>query len=400
LSQKLQDWSNPKFVTGRYGVGFTKPGTFYNTVTVPGDKGKDHLLLSVGHRGPPYSQGGPFHVVHEATRYLDAEIPLTQNWIYWYEGKYRLLNIPGVLPAVEDPWTSLWSQGATSINRARPGGAEAGLGQFLVELRELPRSLAGSWTQVKDGFLANQRPRKSTGSRIGSAHLGVNFGLLPVIRDLQNAYRLSVHLEKRLNQLRRDNGKRVRRRVTVLNDVDTTTTVTVGGSNIAPTNLIVTNPPQVLTTTQLTSTRSWFSGSFRYYIPEVETLRWTGEAISALYGTKLTPELLWEVIPWSWLIDWFTNVGDVIANFSANAAGDLTLEYGYQMYERINRLGHDCKFTIKTNAGPKTLTSGVVRENIVRARGGASPFGFSITPTDLSSRQLGILTALGVSRWG
>jgi hypothetical protein len=207
-------------------------------------------------------------------------------------------------------------------------------------------------------------------------------------------------LEKRLNQLRRDNGKRVRRRVTVLNDVDTTTTVTVGGSNIAPTNLIVTNPPQVLTTTQLTSTRSWFSGSFRYYIPEVETLRWTGEAISALYGTKLTPELLWEVIPWSWLIDWFTNVGDVIANFSANAAGDLTLEYGYQMYERINRLGHDCKFTIKTNAGPKTLTSGVVRENIVRARGGASPFGFSITPTDLSSRQLGILTALGVSRWG
>jgi hypothetical protein len=107
------------------------------------------------------------------------------------------------------------------------------------------------------------------------------------------------------------------------------------------------------------------------------------------------------MLPFSWLVDWFTNVGDVVSNVST-LGSSLQLAYGYIMVEdRWQR-------TVEGDYGPddyylRTGTS--VRENIKssvthyrKRRLKASPFGFTVSFQDLSMGQKAILTALGLSR--
>jgi hypothetical protein len=37
-------------------------------------------------------------------------------------------------------------------------------------------------------------------------------------------------------------------------------------------------------------------------------------AIKAVLGYRLDPQTLYEIMPWSWLIDYFTNLGDIVAS--------------------------------------------------------------------------------------
>ena len=114
-----------------------------------------------------------------------------------------------------------------------------------------------------------------------------------------------------------------------------------------------------------------------------------------MYGLTLTPEVVWNIIPWSWLIDWFTNVGDVIANVDNGIAENLVAKYAYIMgetrYEWVATSTFNC-ITGGTHA--MSHVSNLERKK----RGAAEPFGFGMTKDLLSKRQVSILGALGLSR--
>jgi hypothetical protein len=148
----------------------------------------------------------------------------------------------------------------------------------------------------------------------------------------------------------------------------------------------------VITTTY---TDEWFEASFRYWIPDIGSPNWTKRATAALFGISPTPSLLWEVLPWSWLSDWFGNVGDVLANLSQNAAENLVAKYAYYMASSETRIYVSDTTYLTGNLQVSASAISIARS---KYRTAASPFGFGLTSASLTAKQASILGALGISR--
>jgi hypothetical protein len=141
--------------------------------------------------------------------------------------------------------------------------------------------------------------------------------------------------------------------------------------------------------------RKWFEAEYIYHLPTGgstnDKFRRYGAYARKLYGVRLTPEVLWNLSPWSWAADWFSNVGDVMTNISNIGSDGLVLRNGYMMC-------HTAKVTIDHGtAFGVTQTS--VRTQEWKQRRGATPYGFGISYDSLSNRQKAIIAALGLSRW-
>jgi hypothetical protein len=145
----------------------------------------------------------------------------------------------------------------------------------------------------------------------------------------------------------------------------------------------------------------WFSGAFTYYLPtgydsRVALAKLARQA-QYLLGANLSPDVLWELTPWSWAVDWFANAGDVIHNISRFASGGLVMPYGYMMEHTIitdtYRFVGNTGFSSPFDKLPPTV---LVTETKKRVK--ANPFGFGVSWNSLSGFQYSILAALGLSK--
>jgi len=148
----------------------------------------------------------------------------------------------------------------------------------------------------------------------------------------------------------------------------------------------------------------WFSGAFTYHLPSDYDSRSKMTDYASLadkvYGTSITPEVLWELAPWSWAVDWFFNAGDVVNNLSDWESAGLVMRYGYMMehtFHKYTYIASGTGFKKELNlASVPSLT--LVTET--KKRVGANPFGFGVTWDGLSPFQTSVLAALGISRRG
>jgi len=207
-----------------------------------------------------------------------------------------------------------------------------------------------------------------------------------------------------MEQAVRDSGRVVRRRYSFppFNSISETVTKNVSPVRVANSgrssflNSLELNKGQVTRISEI-SRRQWFSGAFTYHLPDYGS-GLVGQARQAnqLLGLSVTPEVLWNLTPWSWAVDWFSNVGDVIHNVQQMASNGLVLKYGYIMEHSIARDSY--RFSgptgFKTEVSPSVVT--LVTETKVRRK--ATPFGFGLTLGGLSSTQKAIMAALGMSR--
>jgi len=313
-----------------------------------------------------------------------------------------------------------------AYRKARPGNPKADVGQFLIELRDLPVvPLKGVWRQF--GSLVKRNRGRSLADlpvgllkqlsdfrSLGSEYLNVVFGWKPFLNDLRKTYNLWQVIDKQMAQIIRENGKNIRRRCQVKDQKDVSQVrktypwpyADVFG---APPNWFGEEAYSVRTTVTRVSERVWFSGSFRYYIPDVGSSQWDARARLALFGAFPTPELLWSVLPWSWLIDWFANVSDVLSNISPNAVDNLVCNRSFIMRHTVQEIVEQCDtahdafdnvffgFGAKWNAFSGSFVSTDKVETKVRAIGG-NPYGLNSQWSDLSSNQVAVLAALGLSR--
>lgn len=145
------------------------------------------------------------------------------------------------------------------------------------------------------------------------------------------------------------------------------------------------------------SQRIWFKGKMRYFMPPMETSGDRFNAMRRMYGLTLTPDLVWNIMPWSWLIDWFTNAGDVVSNLTTGVVDDLVAAWAYVMGHTIREAQQVVRCYPKRDGAviPTTVTGRTTCE--VKRRDAATPFGFGLDADDLTLRQLAILSALGLS---
>jgi hypothetical protein len=147
-----------------------------------------------------------------------------------------------------------------------------------------------------------------------------------------------------------------------------------------------------------TTRKTWFSGAFTYHMPADTTQ--VGKFMSAvqqwdlLFGGVPTPDVIWNLTPWSWATDWFANTGDVLTNVSNAMLYGQVLRYGYLMekttiIDRNYLILPDCKLGTRFESVVKTTVKRRIRAN---------PFGFGVAFDTLNAYQLSILAALGMTR--
>lgn len=378
----------------------------YTAKTIDKELCEDEL-----HKGPPYKTGGPLELYKFST---DEEEP--KGFVDVISGFYRYTgeHLPAVMPsqyldykgstlvnAKADNWGDVSEHGAKGWNRFRPTKPKVDLGTFLGEIKEVPRMLS---TTAK-GFA--KLWRSMGGNRTGvfgpksvaNHWLNTQFGWFPFISTLRDFHSTTKNLDRHLAQIRRDNGKWIRRRGTV----DRTAESEVVYEQTTGTGLFPGVPAALYNGFPYGSGRAvrsygqrvWFEGAFRYWIPgNPETWQWKAKALASIYGVQPNPSLVWELTPWSWLIDWCSNVGDVIANLSSIAYDGLCAKYAFIM--GTTRQSCDYTGTANYDTGPVTKTWSA--ELVSKRRHAASAFGFGLSDIDFSARQWSILAALGITR--
>jgi hypothetical protein len=115
-----------------------------------------------------------------------------------------------------------------------------------------------------------------------------------------------------------------------------------------------------------------------------------------LFGTDITPSMLWNIAPWSWLADYGTNIGDVMTNLSAFSRDNLVARHAYVMcHTQVTKL-YQLRNQRPVIGNPIDCSLALTTETKQRARG--NPYSFALTPQPLTARQTAILAALGLTR--
>lgn len=350
----------------------------------------------------------PFAVIHES--WNSNHYPLPYQVL---NGASGIVNIVSQRSVQLNPLTTSWfahntmaqetSARASDFSKGykltRPDKTGADVGVFLIE------ALRDGLPSLPLRLLSRLRTFRS----LGSEYLNVQFGWRPFLNDLRKMYHLSHNIHRRLNRLVKNNGVWESRTGTIKNETNSVVTLpgqpgaTFIGITGAP-NLQ--NASSIWRRTTVTTDRIWYSSKFKYFTKDIGSPAWTIRATAALFGVSPTPALLWEALPWSWLIDWFSNVGDVMSNISAGAVDNLVYDNQCVMHHSTQEISEvvtstwdDSKSwsTVQVRAGSCTLTYNYKQESKYRVVSG-NPFGLGIQIDQLTPYQTGILAALGLSR--
>lgn len=111
---------------------------------------------------------------------------------------------------------------------------------------------------------------------------------------------------------------------------------------------------------------------------------------------------MYQLLPYSWLVDWFSNVGEVISNYTSITNDNMAAKYAYIMRETKTVVKCHIDFTARYSEGQKTTkTSHTAKSTttiLTKCRAAASPYGFEVGWADFNQFQLSILAALGIAR--
>lgn len=377
--------------------------------------------------------GRPFYQVGSSLRLIKSVSPYNTvrgNGVYKarVSGLVRLVYTGGFLPTSFGPqsfsnadlatvgltgpygpdYGSGSAYGPSAWNKFKPKLSTAGVATLLGESKEFFPMLKQTAKGFRDVWESIKGPRKvdpfNVPKSLADQFLNVQFGWLPFVRDLVEIHKTYTNLDKLVRQSRRDNGRWIRRKGTVSSS-ETTSTVTSQTFPACTPGLrsyyYRMSPQNYYGYTNFYSqelTKVWFEGSFRYYVPSLdrEGPGWDLVNIMRQFGAFPDPSVIWNLTPWSWLVDWHTDVGDVIDNATSQLFNNMASKYAYVMVHKQKRVVNDTTLWMKD---PNIDLKLFWYQNLEsKTRTEASPFGFNLAEGDYSLRQVAILSALGLSR--
>ncbi len=247
--------------------------------------------------------------------------------------------------------------------------------------------------------------RKETLKALSNAHLSVQFGWIPIKEDILNYAHQVKDFANILEAAKSQSNKNVIKvgytfPVEQTSEYSTDVSLTrdwASGASFGD--------PGGASFTRTFHQKIWFEAKYLNYLhitPYQETeLKNAVRTADLLLGLELTPEVVWNITPWSWAVDWFSNAGDVIAAASRNLSDGMVMSNGYVMnhyrkealVKRRGPINHSTKGVPYWSGGEEVLSVDEVKKRFRTI----PYFGFG-TAGGLSNRQLSILAALGISR--
>lgn len=223
-----------------------------------------------------------------------------------------------------------------------------------------------------------------------NVNLAWQFGLRPIVEDIQKILSFSDLVERRIKELERLRTRGLRRTIP-LGKLDSLTYYYTNP------NLVV-NSTGFQFNTQQNAMTVCDVGAHCRWIPTMDLTRYSpGEmrhlARKAVLGLTVDLKTAWELIPWTWMIDWGTNIGSFLAANRNVVPAALSLCF---ITRRTRTTQSFAPQTITSLGRTFTLsTCEVVKTDKDRSTAGVLPtaqFPF------LSGNQLGILASLAITR--
>jgi hypothetical protein len=249
---------------------------------------------------------------------------------------------------------------------------------FLYELKDIPEMIR-FWGRV----LLN--PRKWAPTDPAKAHLALQFGWKPLITDLVKIGTMMFGIEKRRKEINALYSKGGSRRYVGLGAGQEPPITKSAFANFGTyRNFVVT----------VTEIRSWKAWAVVHWAPTQPSVLPPSDLQIAAYLTGLHPTQIlsdvWEALPWSWLADWFTNIGDVVKDRNHYLAHPTRASVMVQYSTQVTHPG--------VGAGIDVLTAGCL-SGIKRQRTPIVGANIEATLPILSGQQLSILGSLAVTRF-
>ncbi len=285
-----------------------------------------------------------------------------------------LTNYNVVLP-IEPAWDFWFTKAIANYN---PNAPEVDLPLFLFEFKDFPKMLKhlGDLLHKVDNAYDLY---KSVGP---DAILAWNFGWAPLFSDLMSLASLGRLLDKRQDQLRNmEKKKKVRRSLGSGSSSSSAPDVFIG---VGAANG---NYPS----TYETDYEVWFVSRPRLVDQLPGTAPGLWDSIDQVLGLELSYSTLWNMLPWSWLIDYFVNVG----NFLDAYRGHIRWHLGntYVMYHSTRKRVIDIEAVRSANPSG-SYTGGVVSVESKRRQYRHNPSPRLSFDPFLTDGQMAILGAL------
>lgn len=233
-------------------------------------------------------------------------------------------------------------------------------------------------------------------STLSGEWLNYNLAIAPLASVLRDLRETMEKAETLFAQYERDAGRQVRRRYEPPPEVVSSRTTSGGWSPVGNYKDLASYYAGLggsWTCDYSHHVKRWFSGAFTYAPPPTGWRRTLSEW-DRVYGVRPGLDTLWELLPLSFVLDYFGNLGDAIGNLTAFSNDGLVMPYGYVM--ETNKFSWDTTGKMTTNSPSTSYPVNFKVELEVRRRRRANPFGFGLLASDLSPRQWSILAALGI----
>lgn len=326
------------------------------------------------------------------------------NVHYATGGGNRLVNHP-LIPAI----TSGMENAAWNI---RPKLERVSLANAIFELREIPsllqqtsRFMRDSWGSIAGNFGGiRQLPSKASDD-----FLAFQFGWRPFVGDIVKVLDTVIFAEQYLNQIIDQNNTWVKRSRSLEVEDTTTKLGSFLGYGLSPSSIDIFQLCKLdgsgaagrYELWQDVKRRVWAVGEFKFYRPEFDksdpeflSQIMKARRLITLLGLRVNPGHLYAAIPWSWLVDWFTNLGDLVTRLDEQYNDGMVSKYLYIMQQKVTtvRSIHSVFFWSGTQnfQFSRTISS-------KQRRYADSPYGFVLGGA-LTPSQFSILAALGLSK--
>nr|UJQ85729.1 MAG: hypothetical protein 1 [Leviviridae sp.] len=284
--------------------------------------------------------------------------------------------------------------GAIAYQRMKPTKQPYSLLNMVYELKDL----GGMFRELQHFWSFSLHPRE-----IGQRFLGQVFGWNPLIGDVMTLIEKYNDVQKRIDWLIRNQGKWVKRRITLTDNITNTTSDWVSDygclTPILTTQHYITVPSYRDTT--WTRDRIWATAEFRYFLPEVppgvDLRKVLKRNLQGFRGASMAD--IYRAIPWSWFVDWIFNFATVLENCDPGVADRLAARRFYIMREQeVVKVRHAKAVMRGYGGGPDVpIDCSSWSRCLHQTRAVGLPF-YPGNPNDLSGMQLAILGALGASR--
>lgn len=360
------------------------------------DAYSNDLIFSVGNR-KRYG-GGPFHVVK---RTLTESNSLGGSALIRGGGANNKHAQDGILrakfarvtnssfPAAPTPNDAqLMSLGRRAISLVAPTQSEFDAAQALGEVI----------SEGLPGMIGLASRKRDIAGRSADEYLNYTFGVKPLMNDIRSAVNAYRNSERIWNDYVRRSGKRTQRDYNFSVEHATSVSKDVGPVQCIVAAYVTGVPTLVpLTKTTTTTVKRWFSGDFRYYVPQASPFERNASRWEKLYGVIPDIDTLWELTPWSWAADWVSDIGVFASNVSLFSKDSLAMENAFMMeHQTITHEYHLQGVTFRSIPGYHDFVQTLKTE--CKYRIPATPYGFYADWPDFTNQQLAILGALGISR--